>query len=395
MTIRKGDSPQFALDRLDPNRITFARELRGLTKKELAKSIKKTPSAVSQIERGLISPDLETFVSISFSLKVPASFFIERSAYSKSIDLTTCHFRSLRSTSQAMRRQSTRKGDMWIDLIEVLGSKGVVFPEEQISNFHVSSESDDDIENIAVALRRHWKMGLGPIPNIVKLLESKGILVLPLPHAVDKVDAYSTWRGNHPCMLVSYQKAASRIRFDVGHELGHLAMHEDLTAGDAMAERQANRFAGAFLAPKESFLEECPRSWSYAAFARLKERWKLSIQALLYRAKELGRISTSTHRRAMIQLSNAGMRKNEGDEWEKEKPVMVTQALELLHGQVTLDELAGELSIYPSELKDILSQCVPMATINKIDRRKDNDSAKIVALRKLCKGNIHKRQKDK
>ncbi|WP_155306497.1 helix-turn-helix domain-containing protein [Desulfosarcina widdelii] len=383
MTISKGDSPQFALDRLDPNRITFAREWRGLTKKELAKSIKKTPSAISQIERGLISPDLETFISISFSLKVPPSFFIERSVSSKSIDMSTCHFRSLRSTSQAMRRQSARKGDLWIDLIEILGSKGVIFPEEQISNFQVSSESDDHIENIAIDLRRHWKMGLGPIPNIVKLLESKGILVLPLHDAVEKVDAYSTWRGNQPCMFVSYQKSASRIRFDVSHELGHLAMHEDLVTGDAMAERQANRFAGAFLAPKESFLEECPRSWSYAAFARLKDRWKLSIQALLYRAKELGRISTSTHRRAMIQLSNAGMRKDEGDEWEKEKPVMVTQALELLKDQITLDELADKLSIYINDLRDILCQCVPMETLNKIDRRIDADSATIVRFRKM------------
>jgi len=382
MTISKGDSPQFALDRLDPSRITFARELRGLTKKELAKSIKKTPSAVSQIERGLISPDLETFVSMSFSLKVPPSFFIERSTLSKSIDLSTCHFRSLRSTSQTMRRQSTRKGDLCIDFIEILESKGVILPEEQISNFNISPEADEDIEKIAVALRKHWNMGLGPIPNIVKLFESKGILVLPLLDATHKVDAYSTWRGNHPCMLVSYQKTASRIRFDVSHELGHLAMHEDFAAGDAMAERQANKFAGAFLAPKESFLEECPRSWSFSAFARLKDRWKMSIQALLYRAKELGRISTSTHRRAMIQLSDEGMRKDEGDEWEKEKPVMITQALELLQDQVTLNELAGELSIYQNDLKDILRQCVPMETLKKIDRRNDNDSAQIVTLRK-------------
>lgn len=382
MTISKGDSPQFALDRLDPKRITFARELRGLTKKELAEKIKKTPSAISQIERGLISPDLETFASISFSLKVPPSFFIEKPEFSRSIDMSSCHFRSLRSTSQTMRRQSARKGDLLIDFMEVLGSKGVVFPEEQISNFNVSTDSDHHIEDIAVALRRHWNMGLGPIPNIVKLLESKGIIVLPLHDAVDKVDAYSTWRGNQPCMLVSYQRPASRIRFDVSHELGHLAMHEDLAAGEAMAERQANRFAGAFLAPKESFLEECPRSWSYTAFAQLKDRWKLSIQALLYRAKELDCISTSTYRRAMIQITKEGMRKDEGEDWEKEKPVMVTQALELLQDQVTLNELAGDLSIYPKDLKDILLQCVPMETLDKIDRRDGSDFAKIVKLRK-------------
>lgn len=382
MTISKGDSPQFALDRLDPNRITFARELRGLTKKQLADDIKKTPSAISQIERGLIRPDLETFVSISFALKVPTSFFIERSTPTKTIELASCHFRSLRSTSQTMRRQSARKGDICVDFMELLESKGVLFPEEHISSFSASAGYDDEIEKAARGLRRHWNMGSGPIPNIVKLVESKGIMVLPLPDACHKVDAYSTWRGRRPCMFVFYGKAASRIRFDVSHELGHLALHEDAVAGEMKTERQANRFAGAFLAPRESFLEECPRRWSFEAFRRLKARWKMSIAALLYRAKDLGCISISTHRRAMIQLTMEGKRKNEGDEWPMEKPVLITQALELLHDQVTLAGLADEMSVYPSELKDMLSQCVPMETLSKIDRKKYTDSATIVKLRK-------------
>ena len=380
MTISKGDSPQFALDRLDPNRITFARELRGLTKKQLADDIKKTPSAISQIERGLIRPDLETFVSISFALKVPTSFFIERSTPAKPIELASCHFRSLRSTSQTMRRQSARKGDICVDFMELLESKGVLFPEEHISSF--SASAGYEIEKAASWLRRHWNMGSGPIPNIVKLVESKGIMVLPLPDACHKVDAYSTWRGRRPCILLSYRKAASRVRFDVSHELGHLALHEDAVAGEMKTERQANRFAGAFLAPRESFLEECPRRWSFEAFRRLKSRWKMSIAALLYRAKDLGCISISTHRRAMIQLTMEGKRKNEGDEWPMEKPVLITQALELLHDQVTLAGLADEMSVYPSELKDMLSQYIPMETLSKIDRKKDTDSAIIVKLRK-------------
>lgn len=382
MTISKGDSPQFALDRLDPNRITFARELRELTKKQLADNIKKTPSAISQIERGLIRPDLETFVSISFALKFPASFFIKRSTSSKPIELASCHFRSLRSTSQTMRRQSARKGDLCVDFMELLESKGVLFPEERISSFSASAGYDDEIEKAARGLRRHWNMGSGPIPNIVKLAESKGIMVLSLPDACHKVDAYSTWRGPRPCILVSYRKTASRIRFDVSHELGHLALHEDAVAGEMKTERQANRFAGAFLAPRKSFLEECPRRWSFEAFRRLKRRWKMSIAALLYRAKDLGCISISTHRRAMIQLTMEGKRKNEGDEWPMEKPVLITQALELLHDQVTLAGLADEMSVYPSELKNMLSQCVPMETLSKIDRKKDTDSATIVKLRK-------------
>jgi Zn-dependent peptidase ImmA (M78 family)/DNA-binding XRE family transcriptional regulator len=382
MIVGKGNSPQFALDRLDAQRITFARELRGLTKKQLAESIKKTPSAISQIERGLIRPDLETFVSISFALQVPTTFFIERENPAKPIDLDSCHFRSMRSTSQALRRQSAREGDLCIDFIEVLELKGVIFPQEEVTNFSTSANSDDEIELAASVLRRHWNMGFGPIPNIVRLVESKGIMVLPLHDACYKVDAYSTWRGKRPCILLSYSKTASRVRFDASHELGHLVLHEDTSTGDAKTERQADRFASAFLAPRESFYDECPRRWSFEAFRQLKFRWKMSIAALLYRAKDLGCISTSTYQRAMIQLSRNNMRKNEGPEWDMEKPSLVTQALELLQDQVTLDELAAELKVYPGELKNLLSQCVSAETLKKIDRKIDENSAKIVMLRR-------------
>lgn len=382
MTTGKGDSPQYALDRFDPQRMSFAREMRGFTKKELAESIKKSSSAISQIERGVIRPDLETFVSLAFALKVPPSFFIGRDTLAKPIELAACHFRSLRSASQALRRQSARKGDLLIDFVELLEEKGLLFPKEEVSDFSGSADSIEDIEESAVKLRQHWKMGLGPIPNIVKLVESKGIMVLPLPGSCSKVDAYSTWRGRRPCMLLSFAKTASRVRFDVSHELAHLALHEDTAAGEAKTETQANRFAGAFLAPRESFLEECPRRWSLTAFQHLKARWRMSIQALLYRAKDLGCISQSTHQRAMIQLTKLGMRKNEGEEWPMEKPVLLTQSLELLSEQVTLSELAAELSVYPAELKAILSECVAVETLDKIDRKSETEPATIVQLRK-------------
>ena len=381
MNIGRNDSPQFALDRLDPQRITFARELRGQTKKRLAERINKTPSAVSQIERGLIHPDLETFVSITFALKLPPSFFTERSDSANPIELASCHFRSLRSTSQTMKRQSARKGDLCIDFIEILESKGLLFPKESVSNFSCSVDTTEEIEQAAIDLRRHWKMGSGPIPDIVKLVESKGIIVLPLPEVCDKVDAYSTWKGHRPCLFLSMSKTPSRVRFDVSHELGHIVLHEETAAGESKTERQADRFAGAFLAPKDSFIEECPRRWNLYAFKQMKFRWRMSIQALLYRAKDLGCISPSTYQRAMIQLSRSNMRKDEGAEWDMEKPILIAQALNLLSDRVTLNELAGEMSLFPNQLRDMLSKCVPDEILNNIDREKNSELTNIVQLR--------------
>lgn len=375
----RGDSPQFALDRLDPQRITFARELRGLTKKELALEIRKTPSAISQIERGIIRPDLETFIQISMALRVPTTFFAERGFLSEPLQFDSCHFRARHSTSQAMRKQSARIGELLVNFLEVLESKGIVIPKEEITSFSYSADGAEEIELAASKLRAHWGMGFGPIPNLVKQLESKGIVVLPIYDACYEVDAYSTWKGSRPCIMVSLQKTASRARFDAGHELGHLVLHEDTATGDTITEQQANRFAGAFLAPRESFITECPRRWSFAAFQTLKSRWKMSISALLYRAKDLGCLSPSSYRRAMIELGE--LRKNEGPEWPVEQPSLLSQALSLLQEHTTLDQLASELTINTSELKNLLRSCVPVELIQKMSRGIDDEIGKVVFFR--------------
>ena len=382
-----GDSPQYALDRLDINRISLAREFRGLTKKELAQKTNKSPSAISQIERGLIRPDLETFVRISMALGVPTTFFIKRDDTSKPIEIEGCHFRSRASTSQIDRRQSARKGDLLIDLIELLEDKGVIFPEDQVSQFSSTVSSTEEIESVATDLRKQWDMGYGPIPNIVKLIESRGVIVLPLHESCDKVDAYSTWRGKRACIFLSQRKSASRNRFDAAHELGHLILHED-KPGDSQTEREANRFAGAFLAPREGFLPECPRRWSLAAFRRLKDRWKLSIGALLMRAKDLGIMSQSSVQRAFIDLKRRNLWKDEGPEWPMEKPTLIEQALILLKDRVSLDSISLEMTIYKEELKDLMRSCVEPRLINQLDTP-DENLGQIVKIKEKNTDKLH------
>ena len=59
------------------------------------------------------------------------------------------------------------------------------------------------------------------------------------------------------------EKPKGRIFFDMAHELGHILLHPwseslDLIGKEEFKSRenQANRFASAFLLPKESFLQE-------------------------------------------------------------------------------------------------------------------------------------------
>ena len=52
-------------------------------------------------------------------------------------------------------------------------------------------------------------------------------------------------------------------------------------------EAEANRFAGALLLPRQSFPNEVFTT-RLDAFVALKGRWKVAIQAMVFRCKDLG-----------------------------------------------------------------------------------------------------------
>lgn len=372
------DSPQYALDRFDSTRVTWARERLGITRKELAERIRKTPSAISQIESGSLKPDLRTFIEIANALEAPTSFFILASFRQRTIELGNCHFRAKRSVSQKERRRSVRIGEQLLELMSILESQGISFPGEKVSSSIHHCQTIDDIEVAATTLRHDWGMGLGPIPNVVQLLESKGVVVLPIYDSCQDVDAFSVWSRSRPCIMLALGKSASRARFDAAHELGHLILHEEVAPGDSNAEKQADRFAGAFLAPRDAFMRECPKKWDLSAFLRLKSRWKISVQALVRRAYDLGQLSYASYSRAFQDISRRGMRQNEGEEWEIEQPTLIKQALILLKDSITLPQLAEAMSIYPSELHTLLRQCVPEDLLLSLSRTKSTNDDNIV-----------------
>jgi len=333
-----------AASRFQPTRLTLARERLGLTKSALASKIRKTPAAVSQFESGRARPDARTVGLLAFALGVSPPFFtVGNDAPLPTID--NCHFRSLRSASQRDRRQLLATASLRSQIIEALG-RHVDFPPERVSEVASSVVDVAEIERCAVETRRGWGLGMGPIPNVTKLLESRGVIVSEIPAECRKVDAFSTWHAGRPLVfLVSYKGSTSRTRFDAAHELGHLVMHDDVSPGNPLLERQANRFAGAFLIPRESFLAECPRRINWGHLYEMKRRWRVSVAGLIRRGHDLGVYSESAYRRAYVRLNATGERRNEKFEPPAEPPTLLRQALEIANEDGFLDEISGLLGL--------------------------------------------------
>ena len=337
-----------------PDRLTLARELSGITKQELAERIGKTASAISQFESSnRVRPDGGTVGQLALALSVPVQFFT-RKMENRLLSMDSCHFRSLRNATQKQRKKILAMGSLLHDLLNFCESR-LELPEEKLSFLSREVISFEDIEKFATEVRIGWGLGLGPIPNMIKLYESQGILVSMMPDSCKKVNAFSTWIKGRPFVFLVNHGSPSLIRFDAGHELLHLLAHEDVAPGDKFLERQADWFGGSFLLPRDSFFRECPRRLHWNHFRELKYRWGVPYRCLIMRAYQLGSISEASYRRGFMTLNQQMSKFSETDEPKMERPSLLSRSLEIISEDISFENLASTLGLNPGDLRSLVN----------------------------------------
>jgi Zn-dependent peptidase ImmA (M78 family) len=122
-------------------------------------------------------------------------------------------------------------------------------------------------------------------------------------------------------------------------------------------EKQANRFAGAFLLPRETFAKEVLGT-SIGYFKYLKERWGVAISAMVYRCKDLGVLSKNQQAYLMRQMNYLKIKEVEPlDElFSPGSPAILAESLRMLvnRGVRTKAQIEQEI---PINLADVESLC--------------------------------------
>lgn len=319
----------------DGARLTLARHLAGLRKSDLATRVDKSATAVAAWESGAKRPTAVTVAELALSLSVDPGFFAVRPDDVAALS-TTPHFRSLRSTSQLARDQAFAYGQLAVDIAASL-ERHVEFPVREVPSLPVAVDDPegDGPEQAARLVREQWGVGDGPVGHLVRLLENHGILVVFSPTQAASVDAYSFDSRLRPVVVLNpIKRDYYRQRFDVAHELGHLVMHGDAEPGGRIVEEQAHRFASELLMPASEIRNLLPATMGgnvWNNLGKLKEQWGVSMQALLFRARRLGRLGDVSYRNAMTTISVRGWRRDEPGLVETiEQPSLLPKALELL-----------------------------------------------------------------
>ena len=321
-------------------RLLSARDSRGLTQVALAELINRTRSSVSRWESGDQSPEPEALSALAQALNLPVAFFLRPLPDHGCAPL---FFRSMASTTQLVRKR-TRARLRTAQEIALTLQDWVDLPEVNLPFLDVTDHreiGEEDIEQMATECRTTWRLGAGPIADVLLVLENAGVVVVKEETGTVKMDGLSNWSAadGRPYILIARDKdVCVRSRMDAAHELGHLVLHRNIeaktlnnSADFKEIERQAFDFAGALLMPAESFPSEI---WSFSlnAFVALKERWKVSVAAMIMRCAKLDLLSDEDRRRLWKQFSARGWRKGEplDDILEAEEPRLLGRSVRLL-----------------------------------------------------------------
>jgi Zn-dependent peptidase ImmA (M78 family)/transcriptional regulator with XRE-family HTH domain len=349
-------------------RLREAREARGLNGVALAELLGVTRQTISQYEHDQVSPGPAVMETITRVLRLPAEFFSFDAHWVKP---RPRFMRSMATTAAGARVRASRRFE-WLVAIGRYVEGLVKLPSANLPRLDVPSNIDDItdefIEGAAEGVRRHWKLGDGPLSNIVWLLENNGVVIGQSRLWADKLDALSDWdeaSGSRPYFMLGLDKrSAVRSRFDAAHELAHAILHRNVDRAQIFksqalfqkVETQAHRFAGAFMLPARPFESDFYIPTLDALLA-LKPKWKASIAMMTTRAGHLGLLSEEQVRFFYINIGRRKWRDREplDDTMPAEQPRLLKRSIELLieNGVQSREQILGAIPVAPADIEEM------------------------------------------
>lgn len=349
-----------------PERLKQLRMSSGMTQASLAEALNCSAGNISKWENGGSSPEASSFYKICEYFGVSEKWLLE--APLSNASAMPSFFRSQVSTPKASWDAADARL-AWLAEISYKLQESLEFPVVRIPSYEgkdVRLISDSEIESLADECRRVWRLGSGPIKDVVHVLESFGVVVARAEIGFVKMDGVSRWspHDDRPYVLLAADKAGPiRNRFDAAHELGHLVLHrgvdaERYSSNYHLIEAQAHRFASAFLMPSESFPLEV--KWpTLDGFLALKSRWKVSVAAMIKRCQDLEIISPDSVVRLWKGRSARGWVKKEplDDLIEFEQPKLLKRSVMMLveNNILTRDSLRDVLGMPARDMEELCS----------------------------------------
>ncbi len=281
------------------DRLKLARKKAGYSLRGLSGALggEVTAQAIGKYERGEMMPSSRVLTHLTKVLGISVEYLLSERVER----LEAVEFRKLSGTSAGERaRVEAHVIDhlqRYLAIEEILDLDSSAWEAPRFGSLFLRHEDDGEI--LAQDLRRNWKLGTGPIPDMTSLLEDKRIRVFVIPLS-DRVYGLTclVCRPNQkamvPVIVVNQRVTLERRRLTLAHELAHWLIDESSPVDH---ERASNVFAGAFLVPRdhlERVIGSPRNALAYDELVQFKRMYRISAAALLVRLRQVGVIDGST-----------------------------------------------------------------------------------------------------
>lgn len=294
------------------------RRAAGMTQQDLAAKLKLTAGAVSMLETGRIQPGVQVIERVLDIFNVtPNELFRSGTIY-----VSRAESSAVRQVDEDVSPMSPSVALVVNRLLDcVLGLEDLAgVPKHATTPLMVPLElSDSGLEALAERVRQHMRVYDSVVFDYYELFESFGLRVLSLPLRFAFMGAcYYDAQNENAFFILNSRHTAERQLYTLATQLGRLHLHTwAVRRGNYPATKKSARldpvhaaakFAASFLMPSRTVratveqLGVAPRQWTYELLLRIKHRYGVSAEALLYRLEDLGLITAEVKARLLAQI---------------------------------------------------------------------------------------------
>ncbi|MEF9991633.1 MAG: XRE family transcriptional regulator [Romboutsia sp.] len=361
----------------NPVRLKSARLYRGKIIDVLAKETDVQKKDILAFEESKYLPKLENAQKLANALNFPIEYFYRKDKMKVLVE--NVHF--------AVPGSIPRVEEVAFREKLVMTHKIVTFIEENVSipdlNLPTRLDRNLDMEKLSVELRKYWNIGDAPIQNLGKIMEENGIIISTMNSGKKGLAPFTQKQSinsklRYLVCLGDDKGSQPRRNFDLAYELGYII-------GDALKiptkRFSKDEFACALLLPKESFFEDLENPNDLDSYVNLKKKYNTPIEAMLYRANQIGILGYKPYNNLGRQMQAKGWLNQEplDDTIKAKNPILLTSAIDLMikenivqSGNIseTLSDIG--IDIYEDEINVLLGLSSPKEN-NKTSKAKFNN----------------------
>lgn len=310
-------------------RLKQARFATGLSTRAVSERIQKqfpqgklSHTAISKYEKGESSPPVKTLDLFASVYGRPVEWFLEPTQ-----PLTGIRYRSGSRVLVSERHQYESLAQHWLEAYAKLErqlNQPLVAKTPIRSDFQAKTPKE-----LAVEVRKI--MGLDaslPVFSVVSVLEHFGVRVIELSTKC-KIDGLAATLGSEPVVVLNPATANDRGRMNAAHELGHILYRDCNESGKTSHKQEDRAFEfGVSLLISDDELAKAFEGRSAVKLVEAKERFGISMAAMVYRAEKIGVIDARVAKKLWIQFAKRGWRAKEPGNVRADKAIRFEKLLD-------------------------------------------------------------------